>query len=149
MIQFSKKRGLCGNIVCMFNSTIERAVLMEMLAQFTAADLSVAYPFGRDNYRRNKGDLLNGTEGTQHLCPKRLVWARQHAYSPAPTQSKELTEFYMAWYLWAVEEGGTYAIYFPNGVGSVIRKSCTKEAYEAQLRLNAKASLGEVTQLDR
>lgn len=97
MIQFNKKRGLCGNLVCMFDSTVERAVLKEMLKQFTLTGLSDAYPFGRDDYWKHK-------DGTQHLCPERLSWAYEHFINPPQGQSDELTAFYAAWYEWAIAQ---------------------------------------------
>lgn len=142
--QFSKKRGLCGNVAAMYghNMNLECDVLVEMSAQMQGIGQDSRYPFGEQDYEKRRHAQ------TQHLCPQRKAWAREHAYKPAPTQSKELTEYYMAWYLWAVEENTGYAIYYPDGVGKFKAKPCTKEEYEAQQQRNAKAHLGEVTQLD-
>lgn len=142
MIQFNKKRGLCGNLAVMFSCNADISLNTEMMHQFEKAGLDPRHPFGGHDYHRRR------VYQSQHLCPQRKAWAREHAYKPAPTQSKELTEFYMAWYLWAVEENTGYAIYYPDGVGKFKAKPCTKEEYEAQQQRNAKALLGEVTQLD-
>lgn len=98
MIQFNKKRGLCGNIICMHSGSTEFIVLAEMRAQFDNAGLELAYPFGEDNYHRRN------MYSSMHLCPKRLAWAKDHYQYPPANQSKELTEFYGAWYKWANNE---------------------------------------------
>lgn len=98
MIQFNKKRGLCGNIICMYSGTTELNVIKEMRTQFMEVGLEVAHPFGETDYwQRNQTSSM-------YLCPKRRAWTRGHYQYPPHDQSKELTEFYGAWYEWAVAQ---------------------------------------------
>lgn len=100
MIQFNKKRGLCGNASTMYkdNATIECDVLVEMRMQFERAGLDPRYPFGEHEYLHRKNYR------SMHECPKRLQWVYKRCTIPAPNQSPELTEFYKAWYLWAIAQ---------------------------------------------
>lgn len=98
MIQFNKKQGLCGNIICMHSDATEFTVLGEMRDQFNKAGLDLAHPFGQSDYWKNK------SYASMHLCPKRLAWANDHYQYPPANQSKELTEFYGEWCKWAVAQ---------------------------------------------
>lgn len=100
MIQFNNKRGLCAAAKTMYgsNENLEKNVLQELGNQFRNAGLPRLYPFNVYRYIEHKNN------GTQHLCPQRLAWVRDHIMYPPADQSKELTEFYIAWFDWAVSE---------------------------------------------
>lgn len=99
MIQFNKKRGLCGNLACMYPYDTEIQLNTEMMRQFHDAGFNLRYPFGGEHVYHNHQNA-----GTQHLLSKRRAWARGHYQYPPANQSKELTEFYGEWYKWAVAQ---------------------------------------------
>jgi hypothetical protein len=98
MIQFNKKRGLCGNLSVMYDRETDIVLKKEMHDQFVKAGHVRLYPFGELNYR------FHTHHQTHHLYSSRLAWARDHYQHPPNDQSKELTEFYGEWYKWAIDQ---------------------------------------------
>ena len=65
-----------------------------MKNQFRYADLDASEPF-------NNGDITYYSEEDMRRNPLRVQWVKDHIDNPPVGQSKNLTEFYQAWYAWA------------------------------------------------
>lgn len=101
-MEFNKHVGLCRGIDLMYPNApavkgCYSAVEIEIINQFGDAGLRRGFPFGVHDFSSR------AAKGTQHQCPKRLAWVLDHIDNPPANQSKELLEFYKAWYKWATE----------------------------------------------
>lgn len=98
MVHFKRDVGLCAN-ASGFNLYWHGStnIRREMQRQFIQAGLDDCYPF-----HEKAGDYYS--EKDARLNPLRMAWAKDHYQYPPANQSKELTEFYGAWYKWANNE---------------------------------------------